>query len=310
MKPTLPFPIPVTQEIDPTRVTGAATRHLDVPYASDAPEQVLDLYLPEVGKKPLPLVIYIHEGAFAFGSKRDTRIDVALPLLQKGFALASVDYRKSDAVTWPAQIYDVKAAVRFLRANARMYGVDPDRFAVWGVSAGGYLGSILGTTAQIAGFEDPAMGHGDVSSAVQAVVNWFGSCRFDRMDAQIAHNGIGRAVHNNENSPESIMMGNPLPEIRELCRMASPATYAHPDMPPFLIQHGQNDPVTPVQQSVEFAEAIRRAAGEDRVKLALYDAGHDTDAFYTGPDAREEAYRFLKEHLQGHLTPREKALEI
>lgn len=298
MKPAFPFPIPKTPEIDPRRMASVGKSYLDVAYATEAPEQVLDLYLPEGAKAPYPLILYIHEGAFAFGSKRDKRMEVAFPLLEMGFALASIEYRKSEDVTWPAQVYDVKAAVRFLRGHAVEYQLDPERFGVWGVSAGGYLGNMLGVTAHIAGLEDPEMGHADVASSVQAVVDWYGCCRFDHMDDQIRQNGFGRPTHNNENSPESIMMGNSLPDIQELCRLASPVTYVHEDIPPFLIQHGRHDPVTPVQQSIDFAARIEEVAGKDRVKLVLYDAGHDANVFYTGMDAREEVYSFFQKTLK------------
>lgn len=297
MKPALAFSIPQTPEFDPLLVPGAGACHLDVPYVpGGCADQRLDLYLPAGQAGPCPLIIYLHEGAFAFGSKRDRRLEVVFPLLAQGYAIASVDYRKSDAVTWPAQIFDAKAAVRFLRADAARYGLNPQRFVAWGVSAGAYLASMLGVTGDRPGFEDPGMGHADASSAVQAVIDWFGCCGdFARMDDQIRRNGFGRPNHSQPNSPEAIMMGGPLHDIEELCYLAAPTNHVHADIPPFLIQHGSLDPVTPVQQSVEFAAAIERAAGSERARLIVYDAGHDTDQFYASPQAREDAFDFLSQ---------------
>ena len=295
MKLSLPFPPPVTAEVDVGRIEGAGKVLLDLRYAASSPDHRLDIFLPETGDRPYPVVIYLHEGAFAFGSKRDTRIKSTLPVVKEGWALATVEYRKSAETTWPGQIYDVKAAVRYLRAHADEYGLDSRKFAVWGVSAGGYLGSMLGVTGGQSAFEDPNMGNPDVSSAVQAVIDWFGCCGgVHRMDEELRESGLGRPSHNAENSPESIMMGNALEDIPELCRLAEPGAHVHKDMPPFLIQHGSKDPVTPVRQSVDFARAIARAAGPERVKLVVYNADHDSNALYEMPEATREAIEFLR----------------
>lgn len=296
MKPSLSFPVPKTQVIEITGVEGAGECFTDMVYAKQSPAQKLDLFLPETGAKPYPLVIYIHEGAFAFGDKRDIRIQSVLPVLREGYALATIEYRKSDEVTWPAQIYDAKAAVRYLRGNAGSFRLDQKRFAVWGVSAGAYLGSMLGVTANIPAFEDKEMGFGEESSEVQAVIDCFGCCGgFHRMDEQIQGNGVGRANHNEVNSPESIMMGNALPGITELCHLAAPSALVHRDIPPFLIQHGRQDPVTPVQQSQIFAGAIERIAGKEKVRLCIYEAGHHDSSLHYMPEAQQEAFAFLKQ---------------
>lgn len=295
MKLSLPFHPPTTAEMDMEQIEGAGKVLLDLCYAASSLDQRLDIFLPEAGDRPYPLVIYLHEGAFAFGSKRDARIKTTLPVLKEGWALATVEYRKSAETTWPGQIYDVKAAVRYLRAHADEYGLDSGKFAVWGVSAGGYLGAMLGVTDRESAFEDPDMGNPDVSSAVQAVIDWFGCCGgVHRMDDELRESGLGRPSHNAENSPESIMMGNALGDIPELCRLAEPGAHVHKDIPPVLIQHGSKDPVTPVRQSVDFAGAIVRVAGPERVKLVIYDADHDSNALYEMPEATEEAIDFLR----------------
>ena len=184
MKPKLAFPIPVTPEFNPGDLPENITKFLDLRYACDSGEQVLDLYLPEEkdrreGKK-FPLILYIHEGAFAFGSKRDKRAETLFEALKRGYAIASVDYRKSGEVTWPAPLYDIKTAVRFLRAHAERYALDEKKFAVWGMSAGAYYGSMAAVTNGLPGFEDPETGFGRFDSSIQAAVDLCGADEMGR----------------------------------------------------------------------------------------------------------------------------------
>src|SRR5205085_12369694 len=139
---------------------------------------LLDLYVPEKVQKPLPLLIWIHGGAWMSGSKDSP--SPALQFTAKGYAVAQVGYRLSQDAKFPAQIHDCKAAVRWLRANAQKYNLDPNKFAAWGASAGGHLVALLGTTGAAAELE----GHvSDLkeSSRVQAVVDWCGPTDFLEM---------------------------------------------------------------------------------------------------------------------------------
>lgn len=294
MKPLLPFPTPVTPEFDSGKLPSRIRVFSDLVYAAGTPDQSLDLYLPDRASEPVPLVVYFHEGAFAFGSKRDRPLEYVLPLLDRGFALAAVDYRKSDVSTWPGLIYDAKAAIRFLRSRAVEFRLDADRFAAWGISAGGYIASMLGVTGKISAFEDPAMGNEGVSSEVQLVIDWYGCCGgFQYLDQQVIENRNGNANHHHANSPESIMLGSALSDIPELCRLASPYAFVHRDMPPFLIQHGKADAIVPVQQSLTFAAAIERVAGKEKVKLLLYNKGHQGNSLTDDPQPYQDAFEFL-----------------
>jgi acetyl esterase/lipase len=273
---------------------------LDIPYSDQSSSQIMDLYLPENANPPYPLVIYIHSGGFINGSKSDTHILPMLRSLEKGYALASVDFRNNLVAKWPAQIYDIKAAVRFLKANSGIYRLDPEKFAMWGASSGAYLAAMIGTTEGNPAFEDPDMGNAGISSSVQAIVDWAGCCdRFDRLDDQLRANGCTRTVHSAYNSPESVLMGNALGEIPELVRMASPCTYVHKGIPNFLIQHGEDDNVIPIQQSVEFAKAIAASAGEDKVRFISYKGvGHDLES----EEMMSAVYDFLDAFIGKHST--------
>lgn len=299
MKPTLAFPVPETPEFDVTAIRNLSEKYLDIPYADLNENQIMDLYLPKVTGEKFPLIIYIHEGAFIFGSKRDRRMETLFEALNQGFAIASIEYRKADQATWPAPIYDVKAAIRFLRANAEKYHLDESRFAVWGMSAGAYYGAISAVTNGNPGFEDLTMGNAVYSSEIQAVVDLCGACSgFHDMDKAIRENGFGRANHDQSNSPESILMGNPLQEIPELCSMASPITYIGENTPPFFIMHCLTDPVVPVQQSKRLVEAIQCKAGEDKVTAIFTEAEADHEKpDYNTKEIVEQALAFLNKVL-------------
>ncbi|HIR27332.1 MAG TPA: alpha/beta hydrolase [Candidatus Choladousia intestinigallinarum] len=302
MKPKLAFPIPTTPEFDPGELPENITKHLDLQYGCDSREQVLDLYLPREGTGKSPLILYIHEGAFAFGSKRDKRAETLFKALERGYAIASIDYRKSGEATWPAPLYDIKTAVRFLRAHADTYSLDENRFAAWGMSAGAYYGSLAAVTHGIPGFEDPRTGYGAFSSGLQAVVDLCGACSgFHLLDEMIRENGGTNPTHDRENSPESILMGNPLQEIRELCRLAAPITYVNGKVPPFFIFHCVSDPVVPVQQSENFAAALKKAAGEEKVKLVLGQGqGDHGKPDYNTREIVREALDFLDQVFSLH----------
>lgn len=223
----------------------------DIPYVPGGHErQKLDLYLPADGKN-WPLVIAIHGGAWQAGSKEG---EPAGAFLQKSFAVASINYRLSRHAQFPAQIEDCKAAVRWLRANAGKYGYDATRFAAYGSSAGGHLTAMLGTAGKVKEFD---VGENlTVSSAVQAVVDFFGPTDFLQMDAHRLPQGM---VHDPANSPESLLVGGAIQENKEKVRRANPITHVTRDAPPFLIVHGDADALVPHHQSELLEESLKQA---------------------------------------------------
>jgi acetyl esterase/lipase len=229
----------------------------EVAYAPTSPRQRLDLFVPD-GAGPFPLVINIHGGGFRMGSKEMLDAPLAKALLAQGVAVASVNYRLSDEATFPAAVHDVTAAVRFLRANANQYRLNPLRFVAFGQSAGGNLASMLGTTGHTQQFQDPALGHGGVSAAVQGVIDWFGPADFLSLDDHATAQGCP-ADHHLPDSPESRYLGSPLPQAAERARQASPLHHITPQAPPFLLQKGDQDCLIPLAQSVNFHRALRAA---------------------------------------------------
>ncbi len=272
-------------------------KYLDVPYCKESPAQVLDIYLPETPGH-YPVIVHFHGGAFLFGTQRDMNLVPMLRGLTKGFALISVSYRMSAEARFPALIWDAKAAIRFIRANAKKYNLDTDKIGVWGPSAGGYIVSMLGATNDEPAFEDLDMGNAAFSSSVQAVVDWCGpSGNFLEMDPAIRSNGFGEADHNDPLSPESRIMGAPITTIPELVKLATPSTHLKKSLPAFMIHHGEADPIVPVQQSIAFAEAIVAAHGQ--VTLETFSGqGHHGQAWYEEEVMSDKVFEFFQETLR------------
>lgn len=258
----------------------------DLPYVASGHErQVLDLYLPATGKAPL--VVWIHGGGWQNGSKDRSPATV---LLADGFAVASINYRLSSHAVFPAQIEDCKAAIRWLRAHASDHGYDPDRIAAWGSSAGGHLVALLGATGDTREFDVGA--HLDRSSRVQAVVDFFGPADLLTMGAQSAPGG--RINHDAPDSPEAKLIGGPVQENKDRSRRASPLTYVSSGDAPFLIVHGDADPLVPLRQS----ENLQTALQKNRVEATLYVVKGGGHGGFRDPEVDRQVRAFLQRVLR------------
>lgn len=262
------------------------TVHRDLPYVTHGHRrQRLDLYLPGSGQN-WPLIIWVHGGAFRVGSKEDK---VPLTYLAKGYALASINYRLSQHAVFPAQIQDCKAAVRWLRANAGRFSLDPQRIGAWGESAGGHLVAMLGTTGDTSEYD---VGENlQESSRVDVVVDYFGPTDFSQMDGHRMPDG---QIHDAPDSPESELIGGPIQENRGKVARANPITYVTSGAAPFLIVHGEADPLVPYHQS-QLLEAALEKAGVPVLFYTVKGAGHGG---FTDPKVPELTKAFLAEHLK------------
>jgi len=293
-QPTVPFVIPEAN-------TAHIHRKLfDLPYASLSPAQKLDIYWPAEGDGPFPVIVSIHGGAFMGGDKRDVQITPMLEALERGYVVVGVNYRMSGEAKFSALVHDVKAAIRWIRANAATYKFDPGRIAVWGGSAGGYQALMAGVSAGVPELDDLSLGNPEQSSAVQAVVAWFPPTNFLLMDAQLAESGLipgDKEDHSAADSPESLLLGRKITAVPELVRAANPETYIRPGAPPLLIQHGLLDDTVPYQQSATFAATARAILGEARVTLDLFpEAGHG-DPVFGAPENVARVLDFLDDVL-------------
>ena len=261
---------------------SVAPTYADLAYATVSDAQKLDLYIPTTGSGPFPVVIMVHGGGFMMGDKSDgaglTGVD---QLLAAGYAVASINYRLSSEAIYPAQIYDAKAAVRFLRANAAEYQLNPDKFGAWGASAGGSLVSLLGTTCGVAELEGAELGNAEQSSCVQAVIDWFGPIDFLKMDEQFAGTSCPQ-THDAANSPESMLVGAAIQTVPDLVATTNPMNYITADDAPFFIENGTADCNIPPAQNKNLADALSAVIGADNVTyVSLEGAGHGGSQFET-----------------------------
>jgi acetyl esterase/lipase len=279
----------------------------DAVYATTPRALHFTLLRPLASTAPIPTVIWIHGGGWRSGDyARD--YNQALRLVCAGFALASIEYRltgeapdASYAAVFPAQVQDVQAAIRYLRANASSLGIDADRFALFGSSAGGHLAALAGTAADAPELADPDGRNPGASSRVRAVVDWYGPTDLPAMDQELVAQGNcmpGAANHGSAQSAESELLGcqNATAGCLDRARLANPMTYVDPGDPPFLIMHGDQDCTVPRAQSVALASALDRAAVCVRMRTVL-GAGHGTEQWsYDAPQI--EVVDFLKAVLR------------
>ncbi len=292
-KPATPAQRVVKQAGD--RLLEQADVQRNIEYAKVGDRSLkLDLYRPRHSDTPTPVIIWVHGGGWEQGSKD---VCPAIPMLAEGFAAVSVQYRLTDAAPFPAQIHDVKAAVRWLRAHAEEYNLDPDRFGAWGASAGGHLVALLGTSGgdpELEGDEGvvratPEPGAAGaaaeiISSRVRCVCDFFGPTDMTTFP------GMDNAPPTN---PVYKLMGGPPSQKHDLMVQASPITYITADDPPFLIMHGDKDDVVPLDQSQRFDELLRKAGIRSEL-VVLKGQGHG----FKDPEPLKKVRAFFLQELK------------
>jgi acetyl esterase/lipase len=220
----------------------------DIEYARVGDQALkLDLYLPKVNNPPL--LIYVHGGAWRAGSKTDVPI---LKLLNHGFAIASVDYRLSTEAAFPAQVHDIKAAIRFLRAKAEHYHLNAASVGIVGSSAGGHLAALVGVTNGHPALEGTVGQPLSQSSSVQCIVSLYGAANLQTILSQSTDFGLQMRVPALE-----LLLGGQPDQKPELARLASPVAQLDSKDPPLLLIHGDADPQMPAAQSQEFEQAYK-----------------------------------------------------
>jgi acetyl esterase/lipase len=233
---------------------------------------LLDLYLPDGADEPVPLVIWSSGSAWTGDDGKAGASSIAAQFTARGYAVAGVSVRSSSQAQFPAQVYDVKSAIRWLRANAGTYGIDPDRFAIMGDSSGGWVADMATLTGGVSQLEGN-IGVTGVSSAVQAGVSFFGPTDFLRMNAQA---GPGSQIdHDAADSPESMLVGCAIQTCPGTVARANPITYVDANDPPMMLLHGQADNLVPHGQSQILYEALRSAC-TDAQFFSIPGAGHGT----------------------------------
>ena len=276
----------------------AVERDVEYAKAGDISLQ-LDLYRPkEHSAKARPVVVWIHGGGWQGGNKSSGARLVA-PLVATGdYVGASVGYRLTDVASWPAQINDCKAAIRYLRANADRLGIDPNKIGVWGGSAGGHLVALLGTSGEVAELEGN-LGTTGVSSRVTCVVDYFGPADF-------LSYGLDSPRLNEPGNPVYKLLGGPPKDRGELAKQASPVTFVSKDDPPFLIMHGTKDPTVNINQS-ERLYALQKQNGASTLLVKVINGGHG----FASPEISARVKSFFDKNLLGkELVVSEEPIEV
>jgi acetyl esterase/lipase len=255
----------------------------------------LDLFVPTAeSATPWPLVVWVHGDHWGNGSDGSRAASPAIREANRGYVVASIDYRSSDAAAFPAQIDDVKAAVRWLRANAARYHIDPERVAVWGFGSGGHLAALAGTSGGVAALEDLSEGNPAFSSRVQLVIDWAGP--IDLLQMENDSLACSTMNHDSSGSYESLLLGCSVQLCPDRAAAANPAAYVTPDDPPFLLMHGRADCEVGPAQSESFARVLRAAQLE--VALKLYEGVGHTGPFWDTQEALTSVDGFLDTHFK------------
>ena len=265
----------------------------NVEYAKiDGESLLLDVYTSNESKELKPLILWIHGGSWIDGSKEIDPL-VVKEFIKQGYVFASTNYRLSNTAKWPAQINDVKTAIRYLKANSNTYGFDKEKIGVIGVSAGGHLASLLGTTKEIEKFEGNIDENEKENSEVKAVVNIFGPTNLTTIQEQLieAHPKIN--FNDNFNVLTNLLGCNP-DDCYEKAWSASPQKYVSKDDSVFLILHGEKDNIVPVQQNIEFNSELKNARVETKLIISKK-FGHTAEIIL---ENREKILNFLKANLK------------
>lgn len=252
----------------------------------------LDIYLPDSGQKPFPVIVWLHGGGWRQGSKANPRPND--PLLRHGYAVVSVQYRFTNQAIYPTQLIDCKDAVRYVSQQAARYGLDPDRIGVWGSSAGGHLAALLGTTADNPRFGRECVIQG-VSDRVRAVVDECGPTNFRRLAADLKKMDDSDDL----DAPSSVfygLFGGPISQRRKLAKLGGASTFVSRDDAAFLLLHGQLDTVVPVGQSILLHYQLRRKGVFSELHL-IPNRGHDVRK----AEVMDWIMPFLANHLKGRI---------
>lgn len=251
--------------------TAGAKILRDIEYARTGEHSLkLDLYLPTNQVKPVMLV-WVHGGAWRSGSRSGMPLG---KIVESGYAIASVDYRLSPEARFPAQIHDIKAAIRFLRGHAASWHLPADRIVIAGDSAGGHLAALVGVSNNHADLEGAVGDDRTQSSAVQGIISFYGAANLTTILSQSTPHGLSVRVPALE-----LLLGGQPTNVPSLTRLASPVFHIDAQDPPFLLFHGDQDPQMPINQSHELQGAYETAKLPVKFEV-IHGAAHGGEKFY------------------------------
>ena len=251
----------------------------------DQSELKLDLYYPQERAERDRLIVWVHGGAWRAGSR--ARVPVTA-LTDHGYAIASVDYRLSVDAPFPAQVHDIKAAIRFLRAGSERYGLETERIIIAGASAGGHLAALVGVSNGVEALEGDVGDHPSDSSDVHAIVSYYGASNLETILSQSTPHGLSVRV------PALQMLLRAQPDQEpDLAKLASPVQHVDSNDPPLLLIHGDQDPQMPINQSHELDGAYQRAGAKVDFHV-IHGGAHGGEGFYES-DMIQHVHAFLSD---------------
>jgi len=275
-------------------VSNIRRKFLNCHYGED-PRQALDIYLPNEGSGPFPIVFFAHGGAWQRGQKDDVQVVPFMDGVNRGYAVVSIGYRLVPDVRYPDNMFDIKAALRWIAQNADSYLLDASRTALCGASAGAHLIMMAAFTQGQVVFADTS----DIPTCrVLAMVEQFGPTDFAKIHPHYDESGFARVHVPGTPSPIDIMIGVRADLIPNLLRFYNPIDCVHPNVPPILLQQGRRDPMIPYQQAVELCDKINLVAGEGKAELDLSEDFLHADPGYAAPESVDRIFGFLDKHLR------------
>ena len=268
-------------------------KFLDCKYGDDI-RQAVDIYLPNEGTGPFPIVFYVHGGAWQRGRKDDVQLVPFISGVKRGYAVVSIGYRLVPDVRYPDNMFDIKAALRWVACNAEKYMLDPSRTALCGSSAGAHL-------ALMAAFTQNQVVFGDIpglkTCRILALVEQFGPTDIGKIHAHYDQSGYPRLQIPGTPSPIDILIGTRAELIPNLLRFYNPIDCVHPDIPPLLLQHGKRDPMIPYQQAVELYNKVNEIAGDGMAELEISEDFLHADPGYASTENVERVFGFIDKYL-------------
>jgi len=274
-------------------VSGIRRKFLNCPYGED-PKQALDIYLPNEGAGPFPIVFFVHGGAWQRGFKNDAQVIPFMGGVARGYAVVSIGYRLVPDVRYPDNMFDIKYALRWIAQNSETYLLDTSRTALCGASAGAHLAMMAAFTQGQAVFADDP---GVPTCRILAIVEQFGPTDFSKIHSHYDESGYPRVHLPGTPSTVDDLLGVRAEKIPNLLRFFNPIDNVHPGIPPVLLLHGKRDPMIPYQQAVELCEKINTVVGEGMAEIDINEEFLHADMGYAAPEYIDLIFRFIDKYL-------------
>lgn len=261
-------------------------------YAEKTPYELLDIFLPDEGEGPFPLVIDVHGGGFYYGSRSSVRFEPVLEMIRRGYVVATFDYTLSPYGKFPLQIQELKAAIRYLKANAARYRIDASHIGLWGLSAGAHIVTLTALSPHVPELDDPSMAGSGFPPDVQAVVELYGPTLLDRE--------VGGPVPGEDQSQTvyGVLFGAAPENVPEKVALADPCSYVTEAAPPFFMQYGTADTLVELENGLRLRDRLTAAIGAERVSFEVIEGAEHADDLFRTPENNEKIYRFFDKYLK------------